>query len=137
MSYDIYLGIHTGKQMHDVIFFLLYSLSFNLLGMKISFKTNKPTGRYKSFYHDHHQIKVNGFVTGEINSNDFKREFEIRLMVIKNDKYDDGNPNCKWMWITLKYKFQSLQECKDFIKANLGGITTNHDIQLFLFNDKP
>jgi hypothetical protein len=80
--------------------------------MKFTFKTIKPTGRYKSFDNELHQIKLKGFEVGTINS---EKPHRIRLMVIKDDINSDGNPNCTWKWITLDKSFSNVQEAKSYL----------------------
>ena len=80
--------------------------------MKFTFKTEKPSGKYRSFFDDHIDIKYNKKVVGEITP---KFPHKIRLMVIKNEKITDNNPNCNWKWITLKKDFESIDEAKLWI----------------------
>ncbi len=90
-----------------------------------AFKTDKPTGRYRSFESDNHLIKLNKVVVGSIDS---EIPFKIRLMVIKKDILEDGNPNCNWKWITFKRKSESLEEAKEFLKTNYELITKNYNL---------
>lgn len=80
--------------------------------MKFTFKTIKPTGRYKSFESESYQIKLKGFEVGTIES---EKPHRIRLMVIKDDINSDGNPNCTWKWITLDKSFSNVQEAKSYL----------------------
>lgn len=80
-----------------------------------TFKTNKPTGAYKSFFSATHNIKLNGLVVGELIDGE---EVKIRFRTVKADINEDKNPNCVWKWVTLKKKFASLHEAKAFIKEN-------------------
>lgn len=75
---------------------------------KFTFKTEKQTGRYKSFFTPWHYIKLNGKQVGSIEH----KSWRIRLMV-----YDEKleNTNCKWKWITLKKEPTSLQDAKDWL----------------------
>lgn len=79
-----------------------------------TFKTDKSTGRYGSFYPDQHYIKIKGITIGRITDS---KPHSIRLMVIKDDINEDGNPNCEWKWITLKKRFETLKEAKEFLKS--------------------
>lgn len=79
--------------------------------MKFTFKTTKPTGRYRSFGHPYHEIKIKRIVVGAIDHKTWK----IRLIVKKEDILEDKNPNCPWKWIVLKKESASLQEAKDFL----------------------
>jgi len=91
-----------------------------------TFKTEKPTGRYSSFFPCHHYIKIKGVEVGKI---DDKKPHRIRLKVIKNDINEDGNPNCEWRWIALKSEFESLQEAKDFLKARFDSINNKYNLK--------
>jgi len=66
--------------------------------MKFTFKTEKPTGAYRSFFSENHYIKLNKKQVGAIAD----RTWKIRLMVFKDDINEDGNANCQWKWISLK-----------------------------------
>ena len=79
---------------------------------KFTFKTIKATGKYSSFYNDYHIIKLNKKEVGSIGS---KYPHKIRLMVVKEDINEDGNPNCDWKWITLRKENNSVKEAKEFI----------------------
>ena len=80
-----------------------------------TFKTNKPTGRYKSFYKPTYEIKLKKKIVGAITS---EVPHQIRLRIIKKDIMEDKNPNCSWKWITLKKEFNSVDEAKAFLKEN-------------------
>ena len=95
--------------------------------MKFTFKTEKSTGRYRSFYPDHHYIKLKRKEVGRI---DDKIPHRIRLQVVKDDINEDENSNCEWIWITLKKESDSLQEAKDFLNANIEVITTKYNIYI-------
>ena len=81
---------------------------------KFTFKTEKSTGRYGSFYPDLHYIKIKGKQCGSIND---KVPYGIRFMVVKKDINEDGNPNCEWKWIQIKKESKTLQEVKDFLNT--------------------
>jgi len=93
--------------------------------MKFTFKTTKATGRYRSFFTDHHDIKFNKFECGCIED---KNPHKIRLKVIKKDINEDGNPNCKWKWIILKGEFESVQTAKNSLNENIDKIFELHNI---------
>lgn len=81
---------------------------------KFAFKTVNPSGKYKSFNKSYHQIYLNKVLVGSIDYESFK----IRFMVYKVDIHEDKNPNCKWKWITLKHKPDSLESAKEFIRLH-------------------
>ena len=95
--------------------------------MKFTFKTTKPTGRYRSFDHPSHAIKLKkievGYITPEV-------PFIIRFKVTKADIAEDGNPNCPWKWIRLKKQSNSLQEAKDFLNKYCDEIVAKYKIHM-------
>lgn len=93
---------------------------------KFTFKTEKPTGRYKSFYTEIHYIKLNGKEVGTIDAEDFR----IRLQVIKADIGEDGNRNCPWKWIKLAVKPESLESAKEYLNENFNAIKSSFNIYL-------
>lgn len=90
--------------------------------MKFTTKTTPATGRYRSFFSDHTDIKLKGKEVGEISGTkelgipSVKAPYRLRFMVIKDDINEDGNPNCEWKWITLKKEFNTVDEAKEFVK---------------------
>ncbi len=92
-----------------------------------TFKTERPTGPYKSFFSATHDIKLKGVVCGSI---DDEKPHAIRFMKLKYDLMEDGNPNCAWRWTKLKKDFTSVQEAKDFLKGNFEKITNSINIYI-------
>ena len=93
---------------------------------RFTFKTEKPTGRYRSFYEPIHYIKFKKIKIGYIDN----KNFNIHLKVIKKDINEDGNSNCKWKWITLRKSSNSLQETKDCLNKYIDKIFEKYDIFL-------
>lgn len=92
--------------------------------MKITFKTTKPTGRYRAFDSEYTEIKADGKVCGTFGS-DKDGNVTVRLMAVKDgEKITDDNPNCPWKWVTLKARFQDLGAAKEWCVQNLPKITT-------------
>lgn len=88
--------------------------------MNFTFKTTKPTGRYKSFYQSYHEIKYNKKMCGTIKG---RPPHGVGFMVIKKDIMEDKNPNCEWKWCFLKTpEFQNVKEAKKWVKENTGRI---------------
>ena len=82
---------------------------------KLTFKTNKPTGRYRAFDSTYVDIKLDGNKIGSISENPFK----VGLMVVKDGvRFKDNNPNCEWKWVYLKREFASFDDAKNFVKEN-------------------
>lgn len=82
-------------------------------------KTTKATGRYKSFFSDSHAIKHNKKVIGSISGTGHPLQtapYKIKLQVIKSDLNKNNNSNCEWECITLKARFDSVDEAKEWIK---------------------
>lgn len=88
---------------------------------KFTFKTEKPTGRYKSFQPTFHYIKLDGKWVGNITDDS---PHQVRLQVIKKDINENGNPNCSWKWVALKKQFKSLDEAKEYLNKNFNQILT-------------
>ena len=93
--------------------------------MKFTFKTEKATGKYRSFEPDIHLIKYNKIEIGTI---DDSAPYTIRLQVIKKDIQEDENPNCSWKWIKLKKQFNSLPEAKIWLNENKDAILSKFDL---------
>ena len=91
-----------------------------------TFKTEKATGSYASFFPHTHYIKLKKRVVGQI---DDETPYKIRLKIKKEDINEDGNPNCDWRWITLKKESQSLDEAKQFLKDNYAFITHRYKLK--------
>lgn len=99
------------------------------MNRKFTFKTRKPTGRWKSFFNPNHVIKLGGLEVGSIDS---EYPYYIRFMVIKKDIMEDNNPNCEWMWKKLAHKSVSLDYAKQFCTDNAEIILN----QFTLYNEK-
>ena len=100
---------------------MLYVKTFDMLNENFTFKTERPTGKWKSFDSDRYVIKMN---KKEVGSIDDDKPHKIRLMVMKTDKITDGNPNCPWKWITLKKESETMEEAKEFLKSNYDSINS-------------
>lgn len=44
-------------------------------------------------------------------------------IVLENDKYNDGNENCRWMNVALKNTFDKEKDARDFLQKNFDKIT--------------
>ena len=94
--------------------------------MKATFKTIKPTGKFRSFEKDQIQIKINKKEIGNITQS---LPFTIRLMVFKSDINEDGNPNCTWKWIKLIKESQTIKEAKHFVENNTERIIQKYKLR--------
>ena len=83
---------------------------------KFTFKTDKSTGKYRSFYKDFYNIKFNKKEVGQIVAVD--GGYKNRLQVMKENINEDGNPNCDWRWIQLAMKHNSIQDAKEWLNEN-------------------
>ena len=73
-------------------------------------------------------IKINGLICGYISHPDWTSksgEIRIRLMVYKEDINEDGNINCPWRWVTLKYIPEDDSQAREFLKNNVDKIVEN------------
>ena len=91
------------------------------MATKFTFKTNKPTGAYKSFHNDEHVIKLDKKEVGQITHSHPHR---IRLIVEKDDVATSDNPNCTWKWITLKKESELVADAKQWLNEKFDSITT-------------
>lgn len=95
--------------------------------LKLTFKTEKPTGKWKAFSHPFHYIKLNKIRIGSI---DDEFPHSIRLKVIKKDINEGSCPNCEWKWITLQRVSTSVENAKQFMIDNLELITEKWNIAM-------
>lgn len=95
--------------------------------MAFTFKTNRATGQYASFYGDTHDIKIKRKVCGEI----VDRDWRVRLMVKKEPTEQDPAP---FFWITFKYKGSSLNDVKEFLNEHFDTICMKYDL---FFDETP
>jgi hypothetical protein len=96
--------------------------------MKFTFKTNKSTGKYRSFYSDEHVIKLNKKEVGHISDG---IGYKISLAIKKVDLNDDQFINCSWKWIKFNKEFITLQEAKNWLNENANEIIKNYKLHLF------
>lgn len=102
---------------------------------RFTFKAHKPTGRYRSFDHTFHDIKLGGKKVGGIEFSKGKNRYQIRLMV------KDETEHCGWKNIFLKYDptegvaaevmfTDSVQamRCKDFLHAHFNSILQKYPL---------
>lgn len=91
---------------------------------KFTFKTIKPTGPYKSFESPEHIIKLDKRKVGNIYPpyNRIGRkhdDYEIVLMVLKENPAQSENPNCIWRHYQFKKTHKTLEEAKEWLNANI------------------
>jgi hypothetical protein len=107
------------------------------LKVNFSFKKDVPVGRYRSFdAQNNYDIKLNRKVVGSIGEvrtigpsvKEDEGKFVLRFIVNKKDPMEDKNPNCVWKWITLKRRFESAEEAKQFVLDNAEIIMKQFDL---------
>ena len=94
--------------------------------MKFTFKKEKRDDWDRCSYCT---IKLNKKEVGQIRYNPYGSVEALRFTIVKNKKYDDGNPNCKWMWITLLKMPATLEEAKTWLNLNIDSILKEYDLQ--------
>ena len=95
---------------------------------KFTFKTIKPTGKWKSFDNNYYQILLKKKEVGAF-YNEGEKGWSIRLMVMKIETITDNNPNCPWKWVTLKHRAESLEAAKDFVNGNFQKLTSSFTLK--------
>jgi hypothetical protein len=80
---------------------------------KFTFKTERSTGSYKSFYGPTYHIKLNKIKVGLIGH---EIPHTIRLRVLKN--IDEAASNCNWKWVVLKRESTSVDDAKTWLNAH-------------------
>lgn len=92
--------------------------------MKLTFKKQAPaTGLARvTLPEPDTYIKLDGKIVGSIfapHYTDPDRRWRIRLMVEKTNELNDGNPNCTWMSVILKARFNDEQRARSFFREKL------------------
>jgi hypothetical protein len=96
--------------------------------IKFSFKTERATGSYAWLHKPDYHVLLNKNLVGSI---DPEKPHHIRLMVMKADILENGNPNCPWKWITLKHESESVAEAKIFLNEGIDTILTKYKIRIY------
>ena len=99
---------------------------------KFTFKTEQPVGKYRSFDTPEYKIKFNGRWVGNFEPTD--RGWKISLMVMKDARHNDSNPNCPWVWVVLKVRPATLEMAKEYLNS-LETLTYIHS-NLTLLDDR-
>lgn len=100
---------------------------------KFTFKTEQPTGQYRSFFSPTHLIKYDKKVCGNLSGDNLASDqnVKIKLSIIKKDINEDNHPNCPWRWIKVKGTFPTLQEAKNWLNENREKIFSQFELYLF------
>jgi hypothetical protein len=96
--------------------------------IKFTFKTTRPTGSYAWLHKPYHDVLLNKNKVGAI---DPEKPHTLRLMVMKADIMEDGNPNCPWKWISLKHESENVADAKTFLNENIEVILTKYKIRTY------
>ena len=100
--------------------------TFRIVEKDFTFKNNNPS---TSFDNSTITIKSNKCEVGEISEIE-RGSFGIRLSVIKDDIMEDGNPNCDWTWVTLKYRGNSFDEVKTWLNEQKYSLMSKYNLKL-------
>lgn len=84
---------------------------------KFTFKTTKPTGKYRAFDSAYHEIKFQKQICGSITD---QQPHQIRFQVLKTEDELAKESNCVWKWVTLKKQFSTISEVKNWLNHNRG-----------------
>ena len=85
---------------------------------KFTFKTEKSTGRYRSFYPDNYYVRLNKEDVGLITDD---KPHKVKLKVVDGDKF---------RWIVFKREFDTVSEARDWIRDNCDSILERHSIYM-------
>lgn len=96
----------------------------------IKFKIDRPTGKRKAFSSPTYYVIINKIDVGTIShksnlDRSDRLEVGVSFRVLKDDILEDGNSNCVWRNLTLKARFNTAQEMKDFLTKNLDKIVSS------------
>lgn len=92
---------------------------------KLTFKKDKPQTGLMTVGHPYlpTSIKLDGMLIGTIYPPNYqKQHWEIGLIVSQT------GGNCPWGWLSLKRKYDSEPEARQFIKDNLETIRKKYDL---------
>lgn len=97
----------------------------------MAFTFKRTTQRWDRL--ESYEIKHKRQFVGQMFHQFMGTDFKIMFRIVKNDINEDGNPNCKWRWMTLKTpQFQNIDEVKTWINTNELGILK---LNIFLENE--
>lgn len=95
---------------------------------KFTFKTKKATGRYRSFYSDQHEIKLQGHKIGSIEDTP---PHKIHIAVEKTEEELKIQPQCSWKWIVFKKDHDSVEAAKTWLNEHTETIVNKLNIHKF------
>ena len=105
--------------------------------MKITFKKDSPATGLSSVGSPNPDtnIKVDKLVVGTIAAPNWQTKdnlWSVRLTVAKEKTEDDPAP---FRWITMKKRFASEPEAREFVRGHLASIVGGRNLELYQFPD--
>lgn len=95
---------------------------------KFTFKKERATGPYASFQSEPIYIKHKGTEVGYINDG-FKSGKHFIHLQVRKEEFDE-NDRCDWRWAKIKFKFDTVEEAKQWLNDNRERIFNNYDLIL-------
>jgi hypothetical protein len=89
--------------------------------MKFTFKTNNHQWSDTTV-----TIKYNKNMVGTLNY--CEGGVRAGFMVYKTNSIDDGNKNCPWMWVTLRYGADTFDQMKIWLNENIDSIRNTYSL---------
>lgn len=98
------------------------------MATKITFKINRPTGRFSWTSNPYWDVKIKKVKIMSIHKkshldNSDKKDFYISLRV------EEENPeNCRWKGVNLVSRFDTIEEAKDFLIRRIDDILAKNKV---------
>ena len=86
--------------------------------MKFTFKKHIPTGRYRSFETENHDIKLAKQIVGYISEDSYRSNIKFEERFSVSFAIIDDTKNCGWKWIILKKRFGNAEDARTFVNMN-------------------
>ena len=91
--------------------------------MKFTFKRKPKETGLRGVGHPYAsvRIKVGGKAVGVIAAPSWSTKdgkWGVAFTVKKMEKLTDGNPNCDWMWLFVKERFEEEEEARQWVKEH-------------------
>lgn len=99
--------------------------------MKFTYKRHTSTGRYKSFDHERHDIKLKKKVVGHIKEASHFSNLDGFGIMLATKKSPTTEEPANFKWVFLKRRFKTAQEAKVFLDENFQELTAQHDLYSF------
>jgi hypothetical protein len=94
---------------------------------RFTFKINRSTGPYRSFYPDTVDIKIDKKIVGSITTKNghLSGHWKVSLCVKDNSPI---RPSMKFRWATLAKECETIDDAKKWLLKNQEGITNKYDL---------